>query len=148
AWIEAALHKIRVTGKWMYVVWMLSFIGFLLMIFFGSDAVRRRAAEVYLVPSLGLLAAAVALMAIGRLLAFVAWWLRTWRNERLRPALVFLSGHFPWLAGTGTYICLVVYLEDRLTWPHFLASACHDVRNMYRVVSLGIFRDRAHPPTG
>jgi hypothetical protein len=33
------------------------------------------------------------MIAIAGLLAFVAWWLKTWRSERLRPALIFLTEH-------------------------------------------------------
>src|SRR5262245_39555641 len=114
-WIEAALHNVWLAWKWVYWIWIVTFVGLLLIIFFGSEAVRRQVVEVYLWQTIGVVAAAFALIAIGGLLAFVAWWLRTWRNERLRPALVFLSGHVSWLAGLGTYICLVVYLEDRFT---------------------------------
>jgi hypothetical protein len=43
----------------------------------GSDAVREQVGDVYLVRGLGLVAAAVVLMAIGGLLTFAAWWLKT-----------------------------------------------------------------------
>ena len=67
----------------------------MLIAIFGNGAVQRQATEIYIVRTLGLLAVAFALMVTGGFLAFVAWWLRTWRNERLRPALVFPSGHVP-----------------------------------------------------
>jgi hypothetical protein len=37
------------------------------------------------------LTAALVVMAIAGLLALAAWWLKTWRGERLRPALISLT---------------------------------------------------------
>jgi hypothetical protein len=121
-WLEASLHKIAVAGHWVHGVWIVSLIGLVLMSVFGSDAVQRQAGDVYLVRTLGLLAAGFAMIAIAGLLVFAAWWLRTWRGERLRPSLIFLTHHAPWLviaSGAG----LSAYLEDRFRWPTLLAFA-------------------------
>jgi hypothetical protein len=53
----------------------------------------------------------------------VRWWIRTWRSERLRPVLVFLSQHVPWLAMLAATLALNAYLESRLKWPTLLAFA-------------------------
>jgi hypothetical protein len=123
AWLEAALHKIAVAGKWLHVVWFVSVIGLVLMFVFGSKAVRNQAGDVYLVRTLGLLAVAFAMIAVAGLLALAAWWLKTWRGERLRPALILLAKDvMPWLAATaGTG--LFVYLEYRFKWPTLLGDA-------------------------
>jgi hypothetical protein len=104
-------------------IWIVSLVALVLVLVFGSEAVRRQTAEVYLVRTLGLVGAAFAMIAIGGLLTFVAWWLRTWRNERLRPALVFLAGHVPWFGMLAAAIGVSVYLEDHSQWPHLLALA-------------------------
>jgi hypothetical protein len=61
--------------------------------------------------------------AIAGLLAFTAWWLRTWRSERLRPALTYLTEHVPWFAMSVAGIGLFISLEDRFKWPGLLACA-------------------------
>lgn len=88
---------------------------------FGGDAVLRQVGDIYFVRTLGLLAAGFAMMAIAGLLAFSAWWLRTWRNERLRSALIFLAEHAPWFAMTIAGIGFSIYLEDHFRWPRLLA---------------------------
>jgi hypothetical protein len=123
AWLEAALHKVAVAGHWLHGVWALSLICLVLVSVFGSDAVQRQAGDVYLVRTLGLLAAGFAIMAIAGLLAFFAWWLRTWRNERLRSALIFLTEHVPEFAMMVACIGLSIYLEDHFKWPTLLAFA-------------------------
>jgi hypothetical protein len=74
-----------------------------------QDAVRQQANDIYLVRTRGLLAAVFVMMAIGGLLTFAAWWLKTWRGERLRPALMFLTKGLPLFAT----MCLVAYLDHR-----------------------------------
>jgi hypothetical protein len=49
--------------------------------------------EVYFGRTLALVAVALVIVAGAVLLKFVAWWLKTWRSERLRPALLFLTEH-------------------------------------------------------
>jgi hypothetical protein len=120
-WLEAALHKIAVAGGWVHAVWIVSLIALILIFVFGSEALRRQASDIYLVRTLGLLAAGFAMMAIAGLLAFVAWWLKTWRNERLRPALIFLIKHVLGFAIMAACIGPSVYLEDRFKWPWLLA---------------------------
>ncbi|HET6463654.1 MAG TPA: hypothetical protein VFH33_07625 [Candidatus Krumholzibacteria bacterium] len=56
-------------------------------------------------------------------IAFARWLIRTWRGERMRPALVFLSQHVPWLAMLAATLALNAYLESRLKWPTLLAFA-------------------------
>src|SRR5262245_39805811 len=63
------------------------------------------------------------MMISGGLFAFAAWWLKTWRGERLRPALLFLSQGVPWLAMMAASMGLIMYLENRLKWPSLVASA-------------------------
>jgi hypothetical protein len=123
AWLEAALEKIAVAGHWVHGIWIVSIIGLTLMLVLGSDAVRQQAGDIYLVRTLGLLAAAFIMTAIAGLLAFIAWWLRTWRNERLRPALIFLTEHVPCLAIMAAGMGLSIYLEDHFKWPGLLAFA-------------------------
>jgi hypothetical protein len=120
--LEAALHKIAVAGGWVHGIWMVSLIGMVLVLIFGSEAVQRQVSDIYLARTLGLLALGLVLIAIAGLVVFIAWWLRTWRGERLRPALIFLTEHAPWLmiaSGAG----LSAYLEDRFEWPTLLAFA-------------------------
>jgi hypothetical protein len=47
-------------------------------------------------------------------IVFARWLIRTWRGERMRPALVFLSQHVPWLAMLAATLALNAYLESRL----------------------------------
>jgi hypothetical protein len=122
-WLEAALHKMAVVGKWMHGVWIVSLIGLVIISVLGSESVQRQTSDIYLVRTLGLIAAAWVMMAIAGVLALAAWWLRTWRGERLRPALMFLSEHVPWLAMMAACSALSVYLEDHLAWPWLLAFA-------------------------
>jgi hypothetical protein len=91
--LEAALHKIAVAGGWVHAVWIISLIGLLLVLVFGSKAVQHQVSDIYLVRTLGLLTVALVMMVAAGLLAFIVWWLRTWRSERLRPALIFLTKH-------------------------------------------------------
>jgi hypothetical protein len=79
--------------------------------------------HIYLVRTLGLLAAGFAMMAIAGLLAFIAWWLRTWRNERLRPALVVLARHVPWFAMMVAVTNVSANLEHHFKWPYLLTFA-------------------------
>src|SRR5262249_3614248 len=113
-------HKIWLAGRWVHGIWIVSLVAVVLVMLFGSEAVRRLVAEVYLVRTLGLVAAGLAMMTLGGLLTFVALWLRTWRNERLRSALVFLAEHVPWFAMLAAGIGVSVYLEGHSKWPHLL----------------------------
>src|SRR5262245_17752155 len=97
-WLEAALNKIELAGSWVHVIWIASLIGLALMFVFGTEAVRLQAGEVYVVRTLGLLVAAFLLVPLACLFKFLAWWLKTWRRERLRPALAFLAQHVPLIA--------------------------------------------------
>jgi hypothetical protein len=118
-----ALDKIAVAGAWLHGVWILSLIGMVLISVFGSEALQGQVGDIYLVRTLGLLGAGLAMMAIAGLLAFSAWWLRTWRNERLRSALIFLTEHVPEFAMVAACIGLSIYLEDHCKWPWLLAYA-------------------------
>ena len=80
----------------------------------GSEAVRRQAGDVYLVRTLALVAVALVIVVATALFTFIAWWLKTWRGERLRPALVFLNKHVPGFAMMAVCIGLSAYLEHRL----------------------------------
>ena len=120
--LEAALHKIAVAGKWVHAIWIVSLLGLVLIAVFGSEAVQRQAGDIWFVRTLGLLAVGFAMMVIAGLLAFAAWLLKTWRSERLRPALIFLTECVPWLA-TMAGFGLAVNLEDRFKWPGLLTIA-------------------------
>jgi hypothetical protein len=122
-WLEAALHKIAVAGHWVHGIWIVSIIGMLLIFVFGSDTLRREASDIYIVRTLGLLGAGLALMTIAGLLAFAIWWLRTWRSERLRSAVIFLSEHVPEFAMVAACIGLSIYLENHWKCPWLLAYA-------------------------
>jgi hypothetical protein len=43
AWLEAVLDKFAVAGSWVHVIWIASLIGLVLMLVFGTEAVRRQA---------------------------------------------------------------------------------------------------------
>jgi hypothetical protein len=122
-WLEAALHKIAVAGHCLHGVWALSLICLVLVSVFGSHALQRQVRDIYFVRTLGLLGAGLAIMAIAGLLAFAIWWLRTWRNERLRSAVIFLSEHVPEFAMVAACIGLSIYLEDHWKCPWLLAYA-------------------------
>jgi hypothetical protein len=122
-WLEATLHKIAVAGHVVHGVWIVSVIGMLLIFVFGSEAVQRQAGDIYLVRTLGLLAVVLVMVVFAGLLAFAAWWLKTWRSERLRPALIFLTEHVPEFAMMTACIGLSIYLEDHFKWPTLLAFA-------------------------
>jgi hypothetical protein len=121
--LEAVLHKIAVAGGWLHVIWIVSLIGMVLTSVFGSDTVQRQVRDIYFVRTLGLLGAGLAIISIAGLLAFAAWWLKTWRGERLRPALIFATEHVFGLAILAACIGLSAHLEDRLKWPIWLAIA-------------------------
>ena len=110
-------------GWWLHVAWIGSIVVMVLMFITPSDSMRQQASGFYLVRTMGLVAAAVIMMIAGGLFAFAAWWLKTWRGERLRPALLFLSQGVPWLAMMAVSIGLIMYLENRLKWPSLVASA-------------------------
>jgi hypothetical protein len=93
------------------------------MAVFGTEGVRRQAGDVYLVRALGLMAVGLLMLPLGVLLTFLAWWLKTWRSERLRPALVFLIEYVPMFAIGAACIGLSVYLEERFKWPNMIAFA-------------------------
>jgi len=112
-----------VAAKWVHVVWIASLVGLVLMLVFGTEAVRRQTGEVLLVRTLGVLAVVLLVMPLIALLAFVAWWLKTWRSERLRPALILLTEYVPSLAMMAASIGLWAYLEDRFKWPTLLSFA-------------------------
>jgi hypothetical protein len=106
AWLEAVLHKIAVAGSWVHVIWIASLIGLVLMLVFGTEAVRRQAGEVYVMRTLGLLAVVLLVMPLAWFLKLLVWWLKTWNGERLRPALVFLTEHVPLFAMlAATWAC-------------------------------------------
>jgi len=121
-WIEAVLGKIAAAGKWVHAVWIASLIGLVLMMVSGSEDMRRQAGDVYVLRFFGLVAVALLVVPIAGLVAFVGWWLKTWRSERLRPALIFLTEGVPWLAMMAG-IGLAVYLEDLFKWPSLLTFA-------------------------
>ena len=98
SWLEAVLHKMAVVGSWVHAIWIASLVGLVLMLVFGTETVRRQAGDVVLVQTLGLLAVGLLMLRLAGLLALLAWWLKTWRSERLRPALVFLIEHVPTFA--------------------------------------------------
>jgi hypothetical protein len=111
-WLEAALHKLAVAGEWVHWLWIASliFIGPIVIIGFSTDLMRQQAVDIYLERSFGLVAVTLIIMAMAGVLGFAAWWLKTWRGERLRPALVFLSQHVPWLMMLAAFLALDVYL--------------------------------------
>jgi uncharacterized membrane protein len=121
-WLGAALHKIAVAGRWLYGIWIVSAIGMVLIAMLGSDPVRRQVGEVYFGRILALVAVALVIVAAVVLFKFVAWWLKTWRSERLRSALLFLTEH-GWLVMIAAGIGVTVYLEGRFKWPTLLTSA-------------------------
>jgi hypothetical protein len=114
-WIEVALHKLAVAARWVHVVWLASLIGLVLMLVLGTETVRRQAG--------GLMAVGLLVIPIAGLLKLLAWWLQTWNGERLRPALVFLIRHVPWLGLAAGAIAVNIYLEEHLKWPMLLAFA-------------------------
>ena len=122
-WLEAALDRIAIAGWWLHVAWIVSIIVLVLMFVTPSDSMRQQAGGFYLVRTLVLVAAALIMMISGGLFAFAAWWLKTWRSERLRPALLFLSQGVPWLAMMAASMGLIMYLENRLRWPSLVATA-------------------------
>jgi hypothetical protein len=87
-----------------------------------SDAVRRQVGEVYFGQTLALVAVALVIVTAAVLLKSMAWWLRTWRSERLRPALLFLTEH-GWLVMIAAGIGMTAYLEGRYKWPTLLTSS-------------------------
>jgi hypothetical protein len=89
--------------------------------------VRRQAGEVIVVRTLGLLAVVLLVMPLAWFLKLLAWWLKTWRSERLRPVLVLLNEHVPLFAMLAATISLSVYLEKYLKWPNMLARAAASV---------------------
>jgi len=109
------------------VAWIGSIIVLVLMFAIPSDSVRQQAGDFYLVRTLGLVTAALIMMITGGIFALAAWWLKTWRGERLRPALLFLSQGVPWLAMMAASIGLIMYLENRLKWPSLVAFAAASV---------------------
>jgi hypothetical protein len=110
------LYKMAVAGSWIHAIWIASLIGLLLMTIFGTDAVRRQAGDVFLMRAVGLMAVGLLIVPLVGLLTLLAWWLKTWRSERLRPALVFLMEHMPMFAmvAASLSLSLSVYLEDPL----------------------------------
>jgi hypothetical protein len=71
------LHKIAVAGSWLHVIWIVSVIGMLFVLVFGSETLRRRAVDVYFVRTVGLLAVALVVIGVAGLLKITAWWLKT-----------------------------------------------------------------------
>jgi hypothetical protein len=120
-WLEAALHKIEVAGHWVHGFWIVCIIGLTLMFALGRVAVRQQAGDIYLVRTLGLVAVAFIMIAIAGLLAFAAWWLKSWRGERLRPALILLTKYVPWFVIVVACNGLWSYLEKRFGWSIGLA---------------------------
>jgi hypothetical protein len=118
-WLEGALHKLAVAGDWVHWFWIASLIviGPAVIIGFGTDLMRQQAGDIYLVRSLGLVAVASIMMAMGGVFTFAVWWLKTWRGDRLRPALMSLTKGLPWFAT----LCLVAYLDHSFFKPN-LAS--------------------------
>jgi hypothetical protein len=51
----------------------------------------------------------------------LAWWLKTWNGERLRPALVFLTE--PLIAMLAAIMGVSASLESHFKWPNMLALA-------------------------
>jgi hypothetical protein len=52
------------------------------------------------------------MIGVAGLLKLTAWWLKTWRGERLRPALIFLTEHVPWFAIVPVGFGLSKYTEE------------------------------------
>jgi hypothetical protein len=122
-WLEAALHKIALAERWVHWIRMVSLACMVLIVVLGGEAVRQQTSEVYIVQILGLVGVALLLVATTALLTFGLWWLKTWRNERLRPALVFLTRHVPWFEVAALALAANVYLERHLKWPMLFAFA-------------------------
>jgi hypothetical protein len=121
-WLQAALHKIAVAGKWVHAVWIVSLIGLVLISVFVAKPATPGGRHLPRADDGTLLAVAFAMIAVAGLLGFASWWLRTWCGERLRPALIFLTHHAPRsviASGAG----LSAYLEDRFEWPTLFAFA-------------------------
>lgn len=142
-WLEAALDKIEVAGSWVHMIWIASIIGLALMFVFGTEAVRRQAGEVYVVRALGLLAALFLLVPLAGLFKFLAWWLKTWKRERLRPALVFLAQHVPLFATLAATMGVSAHLENHFEWPNMLAFAAATALTFAIVIP---WYRWAHPP--
>src|SRR5215470_17096064 len=110
AWLEAVLLKMAVALSWVHMIWLASLIGLVLMAVFGTHAVRRQASDVFLMRAVGLMAVGLLIVPLVGLFTLLAWWLKTWRSERLRPTLVFLSEHVPMFAMVAASLGLSVYL--------------------------------------
>jgi hypothetical protein len=70
--LEWVLNKIAVAGSWLHVIWIVSVIGMVLVLVFGSETLRRQAGDVYFVRTLGLVAVALVMIGIAGLLKFTA----------------------------------------------------------------------------
>jgi hypothetical protein len=127
AWLEAVLDKIAAAGSWVHAIWIASLVGLVLMLVFGTEALRRQAGEVLVVRTFGILAVVLLVMPLAWLLKLLVWWLKTWRSERLRPALVFLTEHVPLFEMLAATMGLSVYLEKNFKWPNMLALAAASV---------------------
>src|SRR5262249_4002189 len=121
--LEAALHKVVVAGAWLHAIWLASLVGMGLVLALGSDALRKQANDVYFIRTLWLLAAALIIMAIAGALMLTKWWLKTWRRERLRPALVFVAEQLATVTLITACVGVGEYLEKHLKWPGLLAFA-------------------------
>jgi hypothetical protein len=80
---------------------------------FGSNAVREQVGDVYLVRSLGLVAAVLVMAIVAGLFTFAAWWLRTTPGERLRSA--WSAKALPPIAIIGAAMTAGVMIETRVT---------------------------------
>jgi len=88
-------------GGWVHGIWIVSLIGMLLVLVFGSEPVKRRVSDIYLVRTLGLLAAGLVLIAIAGLLLgfattlavmfgiYIPW--RCWVYPAIKGALTRVS---------------------------------------------------------
>jgi hypothetical protein len=119
--VEAALHKVVVAGAWLHAIWIASLVGMGLVLALGSDALRKQANDIYFIRTLWLLAAVLIIMAVAGALTLTKWWLKTWRRQRLRPALAFVSEQVASVTLMAACVGVGEYLEKHLKWPLLLA---------------------------
>jgi hypothetical protein len=119
--LETALHKVVVAGAWLHAIWIASLVGMGLVLTLGSDTLRKQANDVYFIRTLWLLAAALTIVTVVGALTLTKWWLKTWRQERLRPALAFVSELVASVTLMAACVGVGEYLEKHLKWPLLLA---------------------------
>jgi hypothetical protein len=148
-WLEAALHKIAVAGRWLHRFWIVSIIGLTLVFVFGTEAVRRLAFDVYFVRTSALVAVALA----GRHRASNVYLLVA-ENPARRPAEAGARISQPARAMVRGHGCLhwTVRVPGAPPQVAELARVCndlaYDVRDRHSLVALAISRDRARSSAG